>query len=121
MVSILKLEFDFYELDSWDYETFAVVINCVTISLGIFFWNIDEGTRQGTVGDVSFKTQSLGAPANVEFNAYSDQAHHVTINLPSRFVNGVLNVKFLSSLNGDASDESFGIDNIKITAYKCGV
>ena len=45
MASILKLEFDFYEIDSWDSELFAVVINCVTIPLGIFEYNTNEVSR----------------------------------------------------------------------------
>ena len=119
--SMLKLEFDFYEIDSWYNELFAVVINCVTIPLGAFNAFNDEGTREGDVEDVHFKTSSLVQPFNQGFNVYPDQRHHVTIFLPSRFINGFLKVRFESSLVEVIEDRSFGIDNIWITAYQCGV
>ena len=119
--SMLKFEFDFYEIDSWNDDWFNVVINCVTIPLGNFEFVTDEGTREGDVEDVHFKTQSLGPPLNMGFDAYPDQTHHVTINLPGRFVNGFLKVRFESGLDQKIDNESFGIDNIQITAYQCGM
>jgi hypothetical protein len=120
--SKLTLNFDFYEIDSWDGESFSVEINCVTILLGTFLYGTNEGNRTGVVGDVQFETRATvhGAPINMGFGSFADQIHHVTINLPSRFVNnGLLKVKFSSTLNQDLTDEAFGIDNIKITAYQC--
>ena len=122
--SKLTLNFDFYEIDSWDGEIFSVEINCVTIPLGSFLYGTNEGNRTGVVGDVQFKTRASvsGIPINRGFGKYSDQIHHVTINLPKRFVNnGLLKVKFSSSLNQDFTDEAFGIDNIKITSFQCSL
>ena len=117
--SRLKLEFDFYEIDSWDTELFDVVINCVTIPLGSFKSNVDEGTREGVVQDVHFQISSIGALANRGFAGQSDQIHHVTIDLPHRFVNGLLQVKFETNLDESIGNESYGIDNIQLTGYPC--
>ena len=81
--SMLKLEFDFYEIDSWDDEVFAVYINNAGILLGYFNHILDEGTQVGSVGDVRVEIQSLGPPLDLGFNPhFGDQIHHVTIYLP---------------------------------------
>ena len=117
--SILRLEFDFYEIDSWGNDAFAVFINCFTIQLGLF--NVDkyQGMLGGFVEDVHFETNSLGSPTDLGFGGFDDQRHNVTINLPSRFFNGLLQVQFGSNLDRVIDNKSYGIDNIKITAYQC--
>ena len=119
--SILRLEFDFYEIDSWGNDAFAVFINCFTIQLGLF--NVDkyQGMRGGFVEDVHFETNSLGSPTDLGFGGFDDQRHNVTIDLPSRFFNGLLQVQFGSNLDRVIDNKSYGIDNIKITAYQCWV
>ena len=120
--SKLTLEFDFYEIDTWDHETFTVVINNFTVPLGTFFVFNNEGTFGGVVGDVHFEILSGEKFPSTGFDDdYPDQIHHVTIDLPIRFVTGFLKVRFESGLDEEVNNESFGIDNIKLTTYECGV
>ena len=119
--SMLKLEFDFYEIDSWDTEPLSVQVNNDTILLGTFRHQTNEGTTSGfsgISGDIAFTTKSDGGVGFRCFNTIrEDQIHHVTISLPSRiFASGSIFVKFVPGIDSGLHDESLGIDNIKLTS-----
>ena len=126
--SMLTLEFDFYEIDSWEateQDCAVININNVRIPIGIFDSSSDEGTMNKTVDGIELVSASQGAPSehcfgkNDSNSMWFDQKHHVTVTVPnSYFSNGNLTVKFQTYVSGDKENESAGYDNIKITAHR---
>ena len=129
----MTIEFDFYEIDSWDFsssDSLKIDIDGITVPLGNFGYEIDEGTRSGVVSGIRFQTVSQGAPAQRCFQGgadqsvhWQDQKHHVTVTVPSTyFSDGHLSVRFETTLDGPRDDESAGFDNILIIAHRsCGL
>jgi hypothetical protein len=69
------LEFDFYEIDSWDKlqnDCLNVIINGQRIFVGIFDAKIDEGSTSNTFGDVAIETTSRGAPCHFCFGSSAE-------------------------------------------------
>jgi hypothetical protein len=131
----LTLEFDFYEIDSWDKDNgegpdcFYAYIDAVRrtkLDFGAFDSVDDEGLSTGETDGISWQRRSKARPAAVCFGAadssFNDQIHHVKATIPKEFFkNGELYVEFYALLSGGLNDESAGVDNIKITAhYDCG-
>ena len=108
--TFVTIEFDFYEIDSWDNETFNFRVDGVNI----FSDNIQHGFNDfGTVNNSAVSSSDNGL-TDLGFNsAYPDQRFHYafTINTTST----TLNIEFFSTLNQPLNDESWGIDNLVIT------
>jgi T1SS-143 domain-containing protein len=102
----VTLEFDMYEIDSWDSETFTVLINGSPVSVDTYEWN--DGRGNLTDGG----TPTSG---NVFTGFGAEEAHHYSLEV-TLDANGQVVLGFDSSLNSSVSDESWGIDNISITA-----
>jgi hypothetical protein len=121
---VVDIEFDFYELDSWDgsndhntaneggiVEAFQVFVNGSQISsdiIGIDGYageTVDDGGRN--VGDISNNN-------NGGLTGYSDEIHHYSFKAVVD-ENGQVKLGFGSTTHEETSNESFGIDNIKIS------
>jgi hypothetical protein len=121
--SNVTVEFNFYEIDSWDGTDRAFVeIDGVVFPLGRFDKNVDEGARTVMVGDAQIEIRSQGAPAHRCFNQHidvdRDQTHHVVVSLPPKFfADGSLSLKLVADVDQASTDESAAFDNIKIAAH----
>ncbi len=97
----VEIEFDMYEIDSWDDEEFRVFIN---------------GEQKLAEKLNSDKITGTKTSSNV-FNSYTDEIHHYKLEAVVD-ADGKVRLGFGSTLNQDISDESYGIDNLKInTGY----
>ncbi len=114
------VEFDFYELDSWDNEYFYAFVNDTQV---LSNHRYNQGTFDqeggGVTGDVTYNaqstTQQIGYIAGNAANY--DQIVHYTLIIDTS--DPTFKLGFGSSLNGtNINDESFGIDNLKITEVK---
>ncbi|MEM7211730.1 MAG: SdrD B-like domain-containing protein, partial [Pseudomonadota bacterium] len=114
----LEIEFDFIEVDSWDGESFYVFIDGHRIDLGDFRHNHDEGDRDIDAGNgltVRIESQGDGkSDLGYGKDHWTDQVHKVTITVENP--DNDVRIGFGSSLNQDKHDESWGVDNLKLTA-----
>ncbi len=112
----ITVEFDLYELDSWDNEYFYVFVNDTQIlNNHRLKWSIFDSEVDGTTGNVSYTVQeTTEVRGHIGFNAsYYDQTYHYSLTIQSS--DPTVKIGFGSSLNGtNVNDEAFGIDNILI-------
>ncbi|MCY2983755.1 MAG: Ig-like domain-containing protein, partial [Planctomycetota bacterium] len=109
-VTSVQVEFDMLELDSWDGEAFRVFANDQQVSSNSFFtrysaYGLDGNQGAATVTDLGVTNQG--------FSDWADQRHHFKLNVP--VVNGQLKLGFGSTLDQLSGDESWGLDNLKIS------
>jgi len=107
------ISFDFIKLDSWDTEIFRAYINDTVAFTGSFKYDLPISSSSGTTNGFSWTIAPKDSLANNGFSSWQDQIGIVTISLPSGYSN--VKIGFGSNLNSDASDESYGIDNLSIT------
>ncbi|EPA0548831.1 tandem-95 repeat protein, partial [Vibrio alginolyticus] len=114
-VNEVNISFSFYEIDSWDGESFQIFVGgeqLTTLENSAF--RTQDGTTTlydsdgNEVGEVIH-----GASQREGFGGWNDQAHQVNLTVPVE--DGQLQLGFGSTLNQSIPDESFGIDNIEIT------
>ncbi|MGI3067640.1 tandem-95 repeat protein [Vibrio alginolyticus] len=114
-VNEVNILFSFYEIDSWDGESFQIFVGgeqLTTLENSAF--RTQDGTTTlydsngNEVGEVIH-----GASQREGFSGWNDQAHQVNLTVPVE--DGQLQLGFGSTLNQSIPDESFGIDNIEIT------
>ena len=133
----VELEFDFYEIDTWDYEKFIVTLNDVQVIEDSFVhdnhpvFNDSNDTGQ-------YLQQIIGNPTDNSNNAYwqGDETYHYKLktkldssgNLKVRFstrglttadedyyyTNNGVKVTNSSGIAQNLNDESWGIDNVHI-------
>ena len=125
----VTVEFDFYEIDSWNSDTrygpdcIYVYINGEKLDIGIFSSKRDEGLRRGkTPKSIEWVSQSQGPPRHIGFQSgrdfFVDQIHHISATVPRRLYEDT--GKIVLRLNTQVTatrvtDESAGYDNIRIT------
>jgi hypothetical protein len=110
-----EITFDFYELDSWDNEEFNVTVNGHRLSLGTFAHDRDEGTQSGHSDGLSwsYETRIL---ARDNYGSWADAVHDVTIKFDQNVLFGhSMNVGFDAKLDTSVDDESYGINNLKLS------
>ncbi|MCK8085260.1 tandem-95 repeat protein [Vibrio sp. 1CM8B] len=114
-VSEVNISFNFYEIDSWDGESFQIFVGGEELtSLDNSAFQTQDGTTTlydsagNEVGEVVH-----GVSQGEGFSGWNDQAHQINLTVPVE--DGQLELGFGSTLNQGVSDESFGIDNIEIT------
>lgn len=114
--SVFKIEFDFLRIDSWDGEKFFIDINDERIVSQSFSHSYVNSTYSGTVdkGGVFDWIITPYDESHDDFAgaSWSDQRFKVEITTPEGLEN--LDIKFSSSLDQSADDESWGIDNFTI-------
>ena len=128
------IEFDFYEIDSWNSDSrygpdcIYVWIDGEKLDLGVFASRRDEGTRRGvTTNGIAWLRQSQGPPRHIGFrdgrDYYVDQIHHITALVLRKFyeTDGELKLTFNTQVTATTvRDESAGYDNIVVTEkYDC--
>ncbi len=105
----VTIAFDFYEIDSWDYEFFNIFIDDNLVRQDEYKHN-REDAPQGTVdlfGGMSSPDTNYG------FRNWPDQGIGYTLTINTTATN--LRLGFGSTLNQPIWDESWGIDNLIIT------
>ncbi|CAN0567952.1 unnamed protein product, partial [Ectocarpus sp. 12 AP-2014] len=120
--SAAVVEFDFYRIDSWDQENFKIFANDVEILSESMWHEDDAGSFSNTVvsGGTTYTVTLSTTDANTDLgfrndNAfYNDQRYDVRIEIQNP--GDDLKLGFGSSLNDSISDESWGIDNVKIVS-----
>ncbi len=116
-VNEVNISFSFYEIDSWDGESFQVFVD------GKLLTTLDASIHHSSASttklyDVSGKEvgevvreQAESAGFNTQWRG--EQVHEVTLTVPVS--DGQLQLGFGSTLDESLNNESFGIDNIEIT------
>ncbi|MEZ8087199.1 tandem-95 repeat protein, partial [Vibrio sp. 1S139] len=114
-VSEVNISFSFYEIDSWDGESFQIFVGGEELtSLDNSTFRTQDGTTTlydsegNEVGEVVH-----GVSQGEGFSGWNDQAHQINLTVPVE--DGQLELGFGSTLNQSVDDEAFGIDNIEIT------
>ncbi len=99
------VNFDFYQIDSWDNENFSVYIDDVQVADDVYSHGGLENPPNATSLD----------PTNADrvFNAWADQRFRYEFTVPTTATN--IKLGFGSTLNSGLTDESWGIDNVLIT------
>jgi hypothetical protein len=101
----VTIEFDMYEIDSWDGEHFKVFTNGKEVSSNAMYWDDCNGNKDGGK-----------ATSNNEFTGYgAEEIHHYSLQATVD-KNGHVKLGFGSTLDQGIADESWGIDNVTITA-----
>ena len=98
--------FDFYKIDSWDHE------------MGRFYWNGAEKwtkTWNNTDGNSKCGTTYLGEHNDRE--NYAEDYVHATVQV-TQTTDGNATLMFNSTLDEDANNESWGVNNIKVYGTK---
>jgi hypothetical protein len=113
------IEFDFYRMDSWDNEQFRIWVNDTQIfgqAFGTGVTTIADGSSGIVSWTASELTQIAGnvAGANV---TWTDQIFRFTLTIQNGAASTV-KLGFGSTTNQAVSDESWGIDNVKV--YEAG-
>lgn len=113
----VAITFDFYEIDSWDGENFIVYVNDAVAYSGSFSQSTFNTVTPGSSGIFSWSAQTT-TPLNVNYvyGSWTDQCYKFTLIVDSSAAS--LKLGFSSTLNQAASDEAWGVDNIKI--YEVG-
>ncbi|WP_172330223.1 SdrD B-like domain-containing protein [Mangrovicoccus sp. HB161399] len=117
----VKVGFDLYVIDSWDGEHMYVKVEDTIVDLGSFGWWFAVGSRSGECGGIKFTVDTVTGPTHLTgqncADYFKDQVVHVTLEVPADKISGNdLTLTFGASLDEDRSNESFGIDNLLITA-----
>ncbi len=115
--SSVVVRFDFHRFDSWDSEEFHVLLNGSSVLQGTFLHG-EESVNSGFT--------LLGTELeDFAFGVWDDSSYRVSLTLTADQIaalpddgNGgkVFTLGFSSNLNQDASDESWGVDNLLIRA-----
>jgi large repetitive protein len=105
----VTVTFNFYEIDSWDYEYFKVFINDAVVSSLDFKHNVDDGTRHGLTKIFSGDNGNI----NYGFSTWPDQGYLYQFVINTTGTS--LKLGFGSTLNQGIGDEAWGIDNVIIS------
>ena len=110
-VDEISLTFDVYEIDSWDNENFTVYIDGNAVFTTNWHHNSDDESYSGSSGNYNWEV-TPGYRDNYGFNSWDEQIHHVTITIANP--GSTLELGFQTNINESLSNESFGIDNLKL-------
>ncbi len=112
------IEFDMYKMDSWDGEFFRVFINDSQVINLSFINNTFSSPADGSSGIVTYNVQEM-TPflANFAFGSWNEQIFRFTLTINNANA-GNVKLGFSSTLDQAVSDESWGVDNIKV--YEVG-
>ncbi|PMO37145.1 polymer-forming cytoskeletal family protein [Vibrio sp. 10N.222.52.B12] len=114
-VNEVNISFSFYEIDSWDGESFQIFVGgepLTTLENSAFLTQDGTTTLYDSNGNEVGEVVH-GSSQGEGFSGWNDQAHQINLTVPVE--DGELQLGFGSTLNQDVWDESFGIDNIEIT------
>ena len=119
------IEFDFYQLDSWDGnnrwgpDKFLVDVNGKRVDLGFFGMADASGLDSGTSPDGIKWTTKKGPYEKVYgHDRWHDKRIAVTMHVPKAVVGSGVTIKFIVDTNEGVENEAAGIDNVKFKS--CG-
>ncbi len=110
---VVKIEFDMYEIDSWDGEKFNVLIN------GNLSSSVNYHNSSWSIVDGGINVGDLSNSSNGGLNGYTEEIHHYSLQATLDSL-GKVQIGFGSVLDQDITDESWGIDNLQITTVNSG-
>lgn len=119
---LLKVEFDFYEIDQWFGNNLVVSIGRETIDFGKFLPDVDEGRHTGTTVDcgITWVMESQGPPRQIGFDEIPDQIHHAVAIVPADCYDNFFGSVKIGILTTGLFGGRGGIDNLRIVAqYPC--
>jgi len=99
----VTVQFDFFQLDSWDNERFRVYIDDAQLANDLFSHGGTENPANAT---------PMGPNSNQVFSRWNDQRFRYEFTVPVSDTD--IKLGFGSTLNSSISDESWGIDNVVI-------
>lgn len=103
--TVVQIEFDFFEIDSWDGEKFIVFANNRQLSVKHYRCDHNNNENGGTFTSTNLFT-GWGAENIHRYKLYAKTDE-----------TGKVKLGFGSTLNQPIDDESYGIDNVKITLF----
>lgn len=118
--SYTVIEFDMYKIDSWDGEAFKVFVDDSQI-ISINLINNSFATPvDGTSGAVSYTVQEM-TPflANFAFGTWNEQIFRFTLTVNNSAA-ATIKLGFSSTLDQAITDESWGVDNVKVYEVASG-
>ncbi|MEQ8829106.1 MAG: tandem-95 repeat protein [Alphaproteobacteria bacterium] len=120
------ISFDFYKMDSWDGENFQIQIGGQTVAARSFNFSTGVASPVGGIDDTVAVTFSDGVDHGAIVNAgWNDYSFRVELTLTEAQIaalpvdangNPMLQLGFTSTLDQGITDESWGIDNLSISA-----
>jgi hypothetical protein len=123
-VDELTIEYDMYEIDSWDFDhkdSYYAVVEGKKLEFGIFGFSTQE-KRAGEVDGIRW-THTHYLRAEMGFSSiawqWMDEKHAVVITIPRKYYadDGKITVQFVAQTNEEIPNESLGIDNVKIRSH----
>ncbi|HOO50135.1 MAG TPA: cadherin domain-containing protein, partial [Alphaproteobacteria bacterium] len=108
------ISFDMYEIDSWDGESFYVYVDDVPVIVNPLIQSSFNSPADGTSGTVSWSIQETTPfNANIFSGSWNDQMYHYTLTIQTTAAS--IKLGFSSTLNQATLDESWGVDNIRVS------
>ncbi len=104
----VTIDFDFYEIDSWDEEEFRVFVDGMAVERDRYSWRRDDGIYHG----LPKLFPADDGHTDYGFGNFPDQG--IAYQLVIATTASSLRLGFGSTLNQDITDEAWGIDNIQI-------
>jgi uncharacterized repeat protein (TIGR02059 family) len=110
------ISFDFYRFDSWDAESFIIRGNGEQIFSRSFRHDSNLGNESGSSssGTFDYSIEPLTSNTHLGSAHWTDQKLRFTITVPAGLSD--LDLEFTSTLDQDAGDESWAIDNFVVEA-----
>jgi hypothetical protein len=118
----ITIEYDMYEIDSWDIghnDKYWAVVEGKKLDFGVIGFGADE-IRTGETDRIRW-SHTHYQRAQLGFGSWSfmDEKHAVVITVPREYYgdDGKITVEFVTQLNESIENESLGIDNVKIRSH----
>ena len=108
----VTVEFDFYEIDSWDYEQFNFYVNNSLVFSDEFKHDREDFTEGPQISAQSLLFQDDDGHQNLGFSHWPEQAFHYSYTFATTDTEMVIG--FRGAITSSIEDESWGIDNVKI-------
>lgn len=105
----VTVQFDFYEIDSWDNETFSIFIDDVVYRSD----NFQHNREDAPAGTVDLFGGASSPDTNYGFSGWTDQGIGYSFDIAT--TSTTLRLGFGTTLNQAINDESWGIDNVLVT------
>ena len=112
-----ELSFKFLRFESWDGETFTVHINGKLVASQSFTYNIkqtDVSKEIATGFPYTLKSLKFSNFVNYDYSHVTDEISEFKVILPKGL--STLTLKFGAGTNESSGNESWGIDDVKITS-----
>jgi len=109
----VTIEFDFYEIDSWDFENFNFYVNNSLVFSDQFKHNREDFSQSPQMSAESLVFENDDGNQNLAFSHWPEQAFHYSYTFNTSDTE--LLIGFRGTVTQSINDESWGIDNVLIT------